>query len=77
MQWRVFERGRGRCGMLHQRTARPRAPARAAARVKTPFKPVGTGPTDPRHKQSLKLRSTFGHHISLALIIQVPPLIFA
>ena len=56
MQWRVFERGRGRCGMLHQRTARPRAPARAASRVKTPFKPVGTGPTDPRHKQSLKLR---------------------
>src|SRR4029077_13993874 len=26
------------------------------SRVKTPFKPVGTGPTDPRHKQSLKLR---------------------
>jgi len=56
MEWRVFERGRGRSGMLHHLTARPRVPERAASRVKTPFKPVGTRPVDLRRKQSPKFK---------------------
>ena len=68
MQRRVLERGRGRNGMLHHRTARPRASERAAFSLKTLFKPVGKRPIGLRYIHPLRLKFDIGHLTSGVLI---------